>query len=128
MIEESLSNGEILVVDRYAYSGVAFTSAKGLDLGWCKSPDIGLPSPDVVFYLNLSIENAMERGGFGQERYEKKDFQMKVKEKFQLLKDESWIMIDANNSKDIIHQEIIEYSKKILEKNQYYPIKKLWID
>jgi dTMP kinase len=35
----ALQQGTTLVVDRYAYSGVAFTAAKGvagLDLAWCK--------------------------------------------------------------------------------------------
>ena len=35
----ALSAGKTLVVDRYAYSGAAFTAAKGivgLDLAWCK--------------------------------------------------------------------------------------------
>ena len=35
----ALHQGRTLVVDRYAYSGAAFTAAKqipGLDLEWCK--------------------------------------------------------------------------------------------
>jgi len=33
-------------VDRYAFSGVAFSAAKdGLSLEWCKQPDRGLPRP-----------------------------------------------------------------------------------
>ena len=35
----ALQSGTTLVVDRYSYSGVVFTSAKqlpGLDLNWCK--------------------------------------------------------------------------------------------
>ncbi len=50
-IKDKLAQGITLVVDRYAFSGVAFSSAKGLDLAWCKSPDRGLPAPDVVFFL-----------------------------------------------------------------------------
>ena len=44
-MEEKLSSGVTLVVDRYSYSGVAFTAAKGvpgLDLEWCKAPERGL--------------------------------------------------------------------------------------
>ena len=36
---EALAAGRTLVVDRYAYSGAAFTAAKrlpGLDLSWCQ--------------------------------------------------------------------------------------------
>lgn len=36
LMEEKLRSGTTLVVDRYSYSGVAFSSAKGLDTEWCK--------------------------------------------------------------------------------------------
>jgi len=74
-----LRAGTTLVVDRYAYSGVAFTAAKGLpglDRQWCMAPDVGLPAPDAVFFLDLSVEAAAARGGYGEERYEKADFQV----------------------------------------------------
>ena len=43
LMEATLRAGTTLVVDRYAYSGVAFTAAKalpGLDLEWCKARDV----------------------------------------------------------------------------------------
>lgn len=79
-----------MVVDRYAFSGVAFSSAKGLDLEWCRNPDIGLLSPDLVLFLDLNIDEAEKRGGFGQERYEKRELQIKVREEFFKLKDDTW--------------------------------------
>ena len=36
LMESKLLGGTTLVVDRYSYSGVAFSAAKGLDIGWCK--------------------------------------------------------------------------------------------
>ena len=39
-LEAALAAGTTVVCDRYAYSGVAFTAAKGipgLDLDWCKA-------------------------------------------------------------------------------------------
>ena len=70
-----------MVVDRYAYSGVAYSAAKGIpgmELDWCKAPDKGLPAPDKVFYLQLDHATAAARGGYGEERYEKQAFQEKV--------------------------------------------------
>ncbi|KAJ1662241.1 Thymidylate kinase, partial [Coemansia sp. RSA 25] len=43
-----LENGVTLVVDRYAFSGVAFSAAKKLGFKWCKAPDAGLIAPDRV--------------------------------------------------------------------------------
>lgn len=76
-----LHAGTTLVVDRYAYSGVAFTAAKGLpglDRAWCMAPDAGLPAPDAVFFLSLTVEAAEARGGYGEERYEKAEFQVRT--------------------------------------------------
>jgi thymidylate kinase len=36
LMESKLLGGTTLIVDRYSYSGVAFSAAKGLDIGWCK--------------------------------------------------------------------------------------------
>jgi dTMP kinase len=36
LMESKLLGGTTLVVDRYSYSGVAFSAAKGLDIEWCK--------------------------------------------------------------------------------------------
>ena len=60
-IEEKLASGTTLICDRYAYSGVAFSSAKGIDLDWCKAPDIGLPAPDAIIFLDLTVEEAATR-------------------------------------------------------------------
>lgn len=35
-MENKLRDGITLIVDRYSYSGVAFSAAKGLDIEWCK--------------------------------------------------------------------------------------------
>lgn len=68
LIEETLKRGTTIICDRYSYSGVAFSAAKGLNLDWCRSPEAGLTKPDLVFLLTLPIEVIMLRGGFGNER------------------------------------------------------------
>lgn len=40
LMETKLKTGTTLIVDRYSYSGVAFSSAKGLDIEWCKVKDL----------------------------------------------------------------------------------------
>lgn len=52
------------MVDRYAYSGVAYSAAKGnplLTMDWCKACDTGLPAPDPVIYLAMSTEGSAQR-------------------------------------------------------------------
>ncbi|KAF8929602.1 thymidylate kinase-domain-containing protein [Dissophora ornata] len=106
-MKRKLQAGTHLVVDRYAYSGVAFSTAKGLDLTWCKNPDRGLVRPDLTFFLDLPTSEAEKRGGFGEERYEKRELQEKVREVFLQLKSQEWVMIDARKSVQAMHHEIL---------------------
>ena len=70
-----LNKGTTVVVDRYAFSGVAFSGSKDkLSLEWCRNSDRGLPKPDAVIFLDISVEDASKRGEFGAERYEKVRF------------------------------------------------------
>ena len=48
-----IDSGINIICDRYAYSGIAFSCAKGLDLNWCKKCEEGLPEPDVIFYFEV---------------------------------------------------------------------------
>ncbi|CAA0823472.1 P-loop containing nucleoside triphosphate hydrolases superfamily protein [Striga hermonthica] len=95
LMESKLRSGTTLIVDRYSFSGVAFSSAKGLDMEWCKAPEAGLLAPDVVIYLDISPEKAAERGGYGGERYEKLEFQKKVAQSYMTLQDSTWKIVDA---------------------------------
>lgn len=102
-----LQQYDYVICDRYYYSGIAYTAAKGIDFDWCQYPDKGLIEPDIVFYLNLSIDEAEKRGGYGQERYEKREFQEKVKMIYENnLKTINWIVVDANNSQDQVFESI----------------------
>ncbi|KPP77373.1 thymidylate kinase-like [Scleropages formosus] len=130
LIKKKLEQGVSLVVDRYAFSGVAFTSAKpGFGLEWCKNPDVGLPKPDLVLFLQLSPAEAARRGKFGDERYERTDFQKTVLQRFeQLMKDPSvnWQVIDAARSIDELHQEILRHSEAAIEQAANQPVAELW--
>ena len=82
---EDLLGGTNIVCDRYAYSGVTYSAAKGLDLEWCLNADRGLIKPDLVIYINVSMDTIKERSGFGEERYETVEFQARVMEQYEKL-------------------------------------------
>lgn len=88
-IRDLIAKGYTIVCDRYYYSGMVYTSAKypdtspkKLSLGWCKNPERGLPNPDLVVFLDLEAEEAEKRGGYGEEKYEEKSMQKRVREGF----------------------------------------------
>ncbi|AET38666.1 bifunctional thymidylate/uridylate kinase Ecym_3163 [Eremothecium cymbalariae DBVPG len=88
-IKELLLIGTHVILDRYVYSGIAYSAAKnipGMDLAWCFQPDKGLVKPDLtIFFLHdekhgHELEN---RSGYGNERYERVEFQRAVLAQFQ---------------------------------------------
>lgn len=90
---------------------MTFSTAKGLSYRWCLSPDTGLPRPDLVLFLNISKEAASQRGGYGEERYEKQEMQEKVRNVFLDMyrrregKCEEWAVVDAGKSVDEVEEE-----------------------
>ena len=103
-----LERGVTLVVDRYLYSGVAYSVAKGLPLSWCQEADRSLPRPDLVIYLDIVVESAALRGHYGKERFEQLSFQRKVKEAYQRQFDASfWRSISAAREVEQVHQDVL---------------------
>lgn len=128
LMEDKLKAGITLIVDRYSYSGVAFSSAKGLDFDWCKAPEKGLLAPDIVLYLDISPEKAAERGGYGGERYERLDFQRKVREQYQALHDSSWQIIDACLPMEEVQKQLREHVLNCVSTCQNgKPLSQLWL-
>jgi dTMP kinase len=130
-IEAKLAEGTTLICDRYAYSGAAFTAAKGYDLEWCKSPDKGLPAPDAIVFLDMPVEEAAKRGDFGGERYEKIDFQKSVKAKYmELQKGDKenlpWYVIDANQEIEAVQKEVAIIVDDVRELCKTKAVSKLW--
>ncbi|GAK64777.1 thymidylate kinase [Moesziomyces antarcticus] len=111
-IHKTLDAGESIVCDRYAFSGIAYSVSKGLSYDWCRHPDIGLPLPDLTLFLDLDAQTAAARGGYGEERYEKLEFQAKVREAFSRVAQDvkahggRWVTIDAGKTLDQVTDDI----------------------
>lgn len=106
-MENDLKAGTTIIVDRYSYSGIAYSAAKGLDFEWCKSPEKGLLRPDLVIYLTLTDEVMARRGGFGEERYESSEMQQKVKKMFEkMIVAPLWQVVDADKTEDNLSEEL----------------------
>jgi dTMP kinase len=129
-ILDDLRNGITIVCDRYFASGVAFTAAKGYDIDWCFAPDRGLPSPDIVLFLDLDPEEQQKRGGFGEERYEVGSFQQKVRGKFKemirSLTEINWVVVNANGTPDAVFEELTRHVQATIEKCGDKPVSVLF--
>ncbi|KAK0488512.1 thymidylate kinase-domain-containing protein [Armillaria novae-zelandiae] len=128
-IEDILESGTTVLCDRYAFSGIAFSASKGLPYEWCRSPDIGLPAPDLVLFLDITPEKARERGGYGNERYEKEEMQRKVREQYKRIESENvvqWATIDAGREREQVAADIWAHVKPLVDRIDH-AIAKLWV-
>ncbi|KAI0205203.1 thymidylate kinase-domain-containing protein [Astrocystis sublimbata] len=84
-IKAELEAGTTIICDRFYHSGIVYSAAKqlpSLSLSWAKAPEVGLPRPDMVLFLDLEESVARTRGGWGGEIYEKGEMQRRVRELF----------------------------------------------
>jgi len=91
-----LNSGKFVVVDRYIPSGLAYGLANGLDLDWMLALEKGLPSPDLVILLDISVETAVKRLT-KRDAYERNESYLeKVRESYlSLAKRFSWAVING---------------------------------
>ena len=114
-IRTAIENGTTVVIDRYYYSGIVYSAAKGRDnlsLRWAREPEVGLPRPDLCLFLDISPEVAARRGGFGNEKYETSVIQKRVRELFyelvQLPDGEDIEVVDAGRGIEDVERDIME--------------------
>lgn len=131
-MKKKLNSGINIIVDRYAYSGVAYTAAKkDMDFEWCKQSDKGLPKPDIVFFMDTSADVASTRDAYGNERYEKTEFQKLVYNNFCKFfpsqgDDSNFCIINANETIEVIHSKIFQKSLNVIEKCKQTDMQSLW--
>ncbi|KAH7413830.1 thymidylate kinase-domain-containing protein [Phaeosphaeria sp. MPI-PUGE-AT-0046c] len=114
-IRSDLLSGTTVIIDRYYYSGCVYSAAKhnpSMSLEWCRKPDVGLPRPDLAIFLDISAEDAAKRGGYGTEKYEKKEMQDRVRELFEELmgkrEGEDFVRINAGKSAEEVRGMVRE--------------------
>ncbi|KAI5293692.1 Thymidylate kinase [Ascosphaera acerosa] len=113
-MELDVAAGTTLIIDRYSYSGAVYSAAKdnpNLSLDWAWSPEIGLPKPDLWLYMDVSLEVAASRGGYGQERYENERLQSRARVLFQKLvelsSEEDVCVVDAGQTQEAVTQALL---------------------
>lgn len=72
-----------------------------------------------------------QRGNFGEERYEKIDFQLKVRQKFMELKREDegrlpWFFLDARKSIEDLKEEIKLIGDQCVKDSANKPFARMW--
>ncbi len=118
-IKEEIARGDIVVMDRYFPTTIAYQCAGGFDYDNARKLEevMKLPVPSLIVYLDVSVEVSFERKskqkGHQVDRFEKdKLYLTKVKEMYDRLYEEKysgaqWIKIDATEKPEDIHQKVM---------------------
>lgn len=83
---------------------------------------MGLPQPDLILFLDISEEAAASRGGYGQERYEKREIQDKVRKVFDQVRREeeeqglvNWKVVDAGRGVEEVAGDVWGVVREVVE-------------
>ena len=102
-----------LILNRYYQSNLAYGLANNLDLHWLKNLDSGLPKPKLVILLDGDPVTLFSRKHTSKDRFETNiKFMIRVSDIYKkLAKKNGWMVVNASDTKDEIHNSIIEIFK-----------------
>jgi dTMP kinase len=125
MVIPALSQGKIVISDRYYHSTLAYQQAQGLELKWLLELNKNFIKPDLTIIIDLEPEIAIERIEKDKKRkiedrkkFEKLEFLKKVRKNFldlpKILKDEKIVVIEGNKEKEEVFEAVLKEIKNIL--------------
>ena len=119
-MEDKLYNNYNIICDRYIFSGIAYSLANGLDYTFCLNTEQYLIKPDLIFYFDISLsETNKRRKSLKTDIYETSNFQSKVKEAYSKIKNNDWIIINAEQTPEEITNIILKHILNIKNIKQF---------
>ena len=113
-IRPVLERGGIVCIDRYYISSMAYQGALGLDPDFIKTENEKIaPVPDLILYFQISVEESLKRISAsrpaGQNLFEIREYQEKVKEIFETLTFPQMVTLDATLPHGKLTGEILNH-------------------
>jgi dTMP kinase len=108
-ISEWLSNGAIVVCDRYLASSIAYGEAQGVDVTWLTEIQRPLPQPSLTLFMDMSPEVSLTRKKADRDKFER-DMPLlgRVRESYaRQATAADWVRIDAGQDKDAVSQAVL---------------------
>ena len=112
-----MSEGYVVISDRYFGSTLAYQSAAGMDIGWLKAINSKVTiTPDVTILMDIdpevSLKRVSERGEIS--RFEKLEYLRKVREAYLSIgKEFGFVRVDADRDRDTVADEVISIVRRI---------------
>ena len=103
-----LSEGAMVVADRYAASSLAYGEALGLDVPWLTDTQRRLPPADLTLVLDIAPETSLERKRAARDRFER-DLPLlaRVRESYRRqAQAPDWRLIDGTQTPEAVRAEV----------------------
>ncbi len=115
VILPALNRCETVILDRYYFSTMAYQGQRGFDPEDIRKTNLSFaPNPDILFILDLPVEQALERiGTRGDDTndFEKHDALQFCRDIFLSVRHEKFAhVIDASLSMEDVHQQMLKVS------------------
>jgi len=106
-IKPMLAKGKVVVSDRYIYSSLAYQGAAGLNLNWIEEINKHAIKPDMALYIDVPVENLLQRYNKEKSVMERLETQRKVAEIYvKLVRDGRLIRVDGERSMETAAKDI----------------------
>jgi dTMP kinase len=110
-IERLREKGNIVIINRYYQSNLAYGLANDMNFEWLVNLDYGLPKEDIVIVLDIDPVVSFKRGfdnGFVPDEFEKNtNFLEKARKNYlDLAKRFNWIVIDSDSDVNSLLESI----------------------
>jgi dTMP kinase len=117
-LEDILARSEVMLVNRYSGSNLAYGASMGLEIDWILGIESGLPAPDLVLVLDAPPAELVARRGETKDSYERNlALQSKARQIYlQLARRFGWSVVDANRDIDETSREVISVAGRALKR------------
>lgn len=121
-VAEALKNGFVVVSDRSVVSSLAYQTAATGRRRWVREVNRYALKPDIVVYIDLRPEAALERLVGKRYRYERVSFLQKVSEEYGRILRTGWrvVWVDGEQPVEDVFKSIVagveKYLKRLLMK------------
>jgi dTMP kinase len=108
-IEQWLSEGAVVVCDRYLASSIAYGEAQGLDPAWLESIQQHLPQPALTVLLDIPPAASLARKQRDRDRYER-DLELlgRVRESYlRQAAQPHWLRLDGTKDKEAVTSDVL---------------------
>ncbi|MCE7734588.1 MAG: dTMP kinase [Candidatus Heimdallarchaeota archaeon] len=86
-IKPRLDSGKIVITDRYTASSIVYQGSQGVPKDWIQEINKMSLKPDLSFYIDISVEVALERLADSQrdtlEKFENRDYLVKIMKNYE---------------------------------------------